>query len=77
MPQKTVTVEHPGAHQASQEAYDEALIAAEIPDGYTVAHYVNESGVSTKYTLKWGDDAPEESADVEPPAEPKSRRKTS
>jgi len=77
MTTKTVTVEHPGAHHASQEAYDEALIAAEIPDGYTVSHYVNESGVSTKYTLKWGDDAPEAEAEPEAPAEPKSRRKTS
>ena len=79
MPQKTITVEHPGAHQPSEADYDAALIEAEIPEGYSIARSVNESGVKTTWTLKWGEDAPETQADPPVPAsdpEPRGRKRS-
>jgi hypothetical protein len=55
---QTVTVEHPGAHQATQRDINKAIREAEVPEEAVVTSSVNESGVSTKLTLEW--DGPEE-----------------
>jgi LmbE family N-acetylglucosaminyl deacetylase len=66
MPQKTFTVEHPDAHQATQEAVDAALVENQVGEGWELVRSVNESGVSTKYTVKWGEDDVEQAVVVEP-----------
>lgn len=68
MPQKTITVKHPGDHRASEAAYKAALAEAEVPEDAEIARSVNESGVETSWTLKWGEDAPETPADPPVPA---------
>lgn len=71
MPQKTFTIEHPEAHQAPQGALDAALVENEVGEGWELVKSVNESGVSTKYTVKWGEDEP---APAEQPEKAKAKR---
>lgn len=65
--QKTITVEHAGAHGATDEQI-KAELAKSVKDedyklagGYDVLGYENESGSRTKFTLRF---------DAEPKVEP-------
>ena len=65
--QKTITIEHPGAHQAPANALADAAREAEVPEGYSVRSFENVSGDRTKWVLVW--------EDAEPQADPaKSQR---
>lgn len=58
MAQRTFTVAHPEAHEASPAQIAAALRSTLAEDGltrdgdYTVQGYENHSGVSTKYTVE-------------------------
>jgi hypothetical protein len=58
MPQKTITIEHPEAHQAPPGALEEAAKKEGVPDGYETSSIINVSGDRTKWVLTWEDPEP-------------------